>query len=166
MPCLIGDKLRFLRSQHNVTQAELARQLAASRAHINNVEASRKLPSLTLTVQTAVLFGVTTDYLLRDTIPVETTSQYKSPDRPVGKTFFNLLGAKVKYLRTKHNLTQLAVATQLQLAANTHISYLEAGRKDPSLDLVVALADLFSVSTDYLLRDTIPVELTDGGHCE
>jgi len=50
------------------------------------------------------------------------------------------------------------VASQLALAGHAHVSYLETDSKEPSLDLIVRIADLFGVATDYLLRDTIPVE--------
>ena len=55
-------------------------------------------------------------------------------------------------------MTQEALAHQLGLARQGHVSNLEMGRKEPSLELVVLVADLFGVSTDYLLRDTVPVE--------
>ena len=44
-----------------------------------------------------------------------------------------------------------------------YISNLEAGRKAPSLELVVRVADLFGVTTDYLLRDSIGIEASDYG---
>jgi DNA-binding XRE family transcriptional regulator len=34
-------------------------------------------------------------------------------------------------------------------------------RKEPSIDLVVQIADVFGVTTDYLLRDSIPVGKED-----
>jgi hypothetical protein len=37
------------------------------------------------------------------------------------------------------------------------VSYLESGHHAPSIDLVVALADSFGVTTDYLLWDDIPM---------
>jgi transcriptional regulator with XRE-family HTH domain len=72
MPVLLGAKLRYLRQQRQMTQEELARRLGLLRqGHISNLEMGRKAPSLELVVQIADLFGVTADYLLRDSIPVE-----------------------------------------------------------------------------------------------
>jgi transcriptional regulator with XRE-family HTH domain len=70
-----------------------------------------------------------------------------------------LLGEKLRYLRTQSQMTQMALAQSLGLAQQGYISNLEAGRKMPSLDLVIQIADLFGVTADYLLRDTIPVEI-------
>jgi transcriptional regulator with XRE-family HTH domain len=72
MPRLLGTKLRYLRTQRKMTQEDLARRLGLTRqGHVSNLEIGRKAPSLDLVVQIANLFGVTTDYLLQDTIRVE-----------------------------------------------------------------------------------------------
>jgi transcriptional regulator with XRE-family HTH domain len=72
-----------------------------------------------------------------------------------------LLGEKLRYLRTQRQMTQVDVAQRLGLARQAYISNLEAGRKMPSLDLVVQIADLFGVTADYLLRDSAPLEMVD-----
>jgi transcriptional regulator with XRE-family HTH domain len=72
-----------------------------------------------------------------------------------------LLGEKLRYLRTQRQMTQVELAQRLGLARQGYVSNLEAGRKMPSLDLVVQIADLFGVTTDYLLRDMVPVEMAD-----
>lgn len=161
MPELFGDKLRFLRHQHNLTQAKLAERLGlASHSHISNLEANQDAPSLVLVLHVADLFGVTTDYLLHDTIPVEGTTTALAGDLPGVDAPPGLFGAKLRALRHQHRLTQAALADQLGLAQQGYVSNLELSRKVPSLDLVVQIADLFGVTTDYLLRDTIPVEHT------
>jgi transcriptional regulator with XRE-family HTH domain len=71
-------------------------------------------------------------------------------------------GSKLYHLRTAAQMTQVELARQLALSAHVHISTIESGRKDPSIDLALKIADLFDVTTDYLLRDTIPVELAVG----
>jgi transcriptional regulator with XRE-family HTH domain len=78
MPSLLGEKLRHLRMQQQITQVELAQRLGLARqGYVSNLEAGRKLPSLDLVVQIADLFGVTTDYLLRDSIGVDLVDQKK-----------------------------------------------------------------------------------------
>jgi transcriptional regulator with XRE-family HTH domain len=152
---LFGDKLRYLRRQHRLTQTDLSRQLdLASQAYISDLEAGRKIPSLDLVVRIADLFSVTTDYLLRDELPVE--SQVTSPLREVPREILAIkqFGEKLRYLRQQQRLTQTTLAQQVGLASQAYVSDLEAGRKVPSLDLIVRLAELLEVTTDYLLRDT------------
>jgi transcriptional regulator with XRE-family HTH domain len=53
------------------------------------------------------------------------------------------------------------LAQHLGLASRAYVSNLEAGRKVPSPELVVRIADHFGVTTDYLLRDDVAVEGID-----
>lgn len=155
---VFGAKLRYLRHQHGQTQADVARQLGlASHTHISHLEAGRKFPSLDLAVQIAHLFGVTIDYLLCDTIPVERLPDHRSPTDQAGNHSFPL-SSKLRHLRVARGMTQKDVADRLPPYTQAHISLLELGGSEPSVDLVLRLAELFDVTTDYLLRDTIPVE--------
>lgn len=159
---LIGpfaERLQSLRRAHNLTQTELAHHLGlAQHGYVSNLEAGRKIPSIELVLRIADLFGVTTDYLLRD-IEVEEpprTHIHSKHTHPLPAP--SLFGQKLRYLRLKQQMLQIQVARQLDLARQGYVSNLETGRKEPSLELVVRVADLFEVTTDYLLRDSIPVE--------
>jgi transcriptional regulator with XRE-family HTH domain len=159
MPDLFGLKLRHLRTQQGMTQAELARQLAlAAHTHITHLEAGRNTPSLDLVIKIAACFAVSTDYLIRDVIPVEASPQHRVTWKAVGSAS-ELSGAKLRHLRKQRHLTQAHLADQLGLSsAHAHISFLESNRKEPSLELLLKIADFFQVTTDYLLNDAIPVE--------
>ena len=50
------------------------------------------------------------------------------------------------------------LATQLGYSSHTYLSEVERGWKEPSLSLVLAVADLFGVTTDALLRDTVMLD--------
>lgn len=67
-------------------------------------------------------------------------------------------GVKLRQLRRQRGWSQATLAQQLGVASQAYISNLEAGRKAPSLSLVVRAASTFSVTTDYLLRDIYAVE--------
>jgi len=159
MAHLFGAKLRYLRLERDLSQAELARQLGnLGRAHINNVEVDRRPPSLLFVLRAATLFQVPTDYLLRDIIPTEEAAAHGSAPPTTQITLPALFGAKLRHLRGQHGLSQAELARRLGLAAHAHISLLERGHHEPSIDLVVAIADHFGVSTDYLLWDSIPIQ--------
>lgn len=53
-------------------------------------------------------------------------------------------------LRKQHNLTQRDVASYLSIAQPSYILY-ENGTAEPTLDNLSRLADLFDVSSDYLI---------------
>lgn len=61
-----------------------------------------------------------------------------------------LLGARLKELRKQAHLTQQAVADRLRVDRTTYTKY-ENGRVCPDQQGLVALAELFGVSVDYLL---------------
>lgn len=63
------------------------------------------------------------------------------------------MGDKLKSLRTEKKLTQKQVADQIGLAISAVSSY-ESGSRYPSYDVLVRLAHIFHVSTDYLLGMT------------
>ena len=59
-------------------------------------------------------------------------------------------GYRLKNLRQQHHLTQTQVANRLNLS-KTSISGYENNVKTPSQDVLIKLAGLYRVSTDYLL---------------
>jgi transcriptional regulator with XRE-family HTH domain len=159
MSRLLGVKLRHLRRFHRLTQTDVAQRLSlASHSHVSQLETSNKTPSLLLLRKIADLFGVTIDDLLRDTIHVEQMTPGSEVSAPDEQTHITQLGAKLRYLRTRGGWTQDHVSKNLELATQAHISLLESGRKEPSIDLLLKIANLFQVTTDYLLNDAIPVE--------
>lgn len=153
------QRLRALRQAHGLTQAALAQLLGlAHQGHISNLEAGRKSPSIDVVVRVADLFGVTTDHLLRGSDADSIGNVSPKNQSVVSSLFPRLFGAKLRYLRLQHHVLQSDLAQQLDLARQGYISNLENNRTEPSLDLVVRVADRFGVSTDYLLRDTVAVD--------
>ena len=162
MPLLFGEKLRRTRHMKGLTQVELAHQVSlASHGHITNLETSRDVPSLELAIRVARILGVTTDYLLRDTIPVEDVPAAIDAPSTSAPGYPNQFGAKLRALRQQQHWGQTDLARRLGLARRGYISNLEAGRKAPSIDLVVHIADLFGVTTDALLRDEVQIPAED-----
>jgi transcriptional regulator with XRE-family HTH domain len=174
-----GAKLRLLRRARRIRQTQLAAALGlASQAHVSNLEAGRREPSIELILRVAGYFGVSTDYLLRDDRHVgsecgpdprdvvgasrsirESTIEYTTNAR--ASSTCQLLGPKVKHLRRQREMSQTELAHRVGLQTQSHISYLERGRKEPSLDLVIRVADFFGVRINYLLCDDIPIDAAD-----
>lgn len=74
----LGDKIIALRKQAGWSQEELAERLGVTRQSVSKWEGAQSIPDLDKVVQMSRLFGVTTDYLLKDevaepeTVPAET----------------------------------------------------------------------------------------------
>lgn len=56
----------------------------------------------------------------------------------------------LKALRLSHNLSQVQLSQKLNVSKQT-ISNWENNNIQPSIDMLIKIADIFSVSTDYLL---------------
>lgn len=158
-PQRFGEKLRALRHQYNLTQIDLARELGlSSHTHITNIESGRRTPSLELVLRVASRFQVRVDSLVDDTAAVEVlrgksyTSQFLQPD-PAPHEF----GDKLRTLRQRQTLTQAQLAQELGLASHSHIANLEAGRRKPSLELVLLVAEYFQITVEILVDDTSPL---------
>lgn len=67
------------------------------------------------------------------------------------------LGEKLRKLRRERELTLVALARRLNMSSHSYFSDLENGKKNPSLSLIVTLANFFEVTTDQLLRDDLDV---------
>lgn len=57
---------------------------------------------------------------------------------------------KLKELRKEHKLTQEQISILLNVKQNTYSQY-ENGVREPDIDNLIKLADIFKVSIDYLV---------------
>ncbi len=64
-----------------------------------------------------------------------------------------MLNIRIKELRTAHGLTQVDFAKKLSVSKQA-VSNWENNNIQPSIDMLVKIADFFGVSTDYLLGRT------------
>ena len=58
---------------------------------------------------------------------------------------------RLKELRIKNNMTQKNLAEKLNVT-QTAINYWENGKREPSLEVLIKLAEFFQVSVDYLIN--------------
>lgn len=65
----------------------------------------------------------------------------------------DILAIRIRQLRIEHNMTQQKLASKLHVQRTTLAGY-EAKNRHPPLDILVHIADIFGVTTDYLLGRT------------
>ncbi len=75
----------------------------------------------------------------------------RKPPRPQLRKF----GEKLKALRLSKGLTLQEFAKAVGYHAHGYISELEAGKKTPTVEFVLAVSRYYGVSTDELIRDEI-----------
>ena len=65
---ILADKISTLRKRNGWSQEELAEKMCVSRQAVSKWESAQSIPDLDKILQLSTLFGVTTDYLLKDEI--------------------------------------------------------------------------------------------------
>lgn len=68
---LLADKIIRLRKKNGWSQEDLAEKMNISRQAVSKWEGAQSVPDLEKILQLSCLFGVTTDYLLKDEIEIE-----------------------------------------------------------------------------------------------
>ena len=78
----LGEKLQKLRKARSWTQEELAEKVGVSRQSLSKWESDGALPDTANIILLADLFGVTTDYLLREAASADAFTPMEAPATP------------------------------------------------------------------------------------
>lgn len=79
---ILADKIIDLRKKAGWSQEELAEKLAVTRQSVSKWEGAQSIPDMDKVVQMSRLFGVTTDYLLKDEIEIAEPTVTEDDRRP------------------------------------------------------------------------------------
>lgn len=71
-----------------------------------------------------------------------------------------MIGNNIRILRQKNNLTQKQLADKLNISLQS-VAHYEANRRNPDPYMLQRIAQLFNVSTDYLLDNKISEEFRE-----
>ena len=132
------QRIRHLREDRDLTQARVAKMLDMSQTGYSKYETSENDIPTAVLIRLSELYHVSTDYLLGLT------------DQLPGEPLFL---ARIRLLREEHDWTQQQVANRLHIHRRTYDAY-EAGATDVPVEILIALARLYNVSTDYLLGES------------
>lgn len=75
------------------------------------------------------------------------------------------LGLRIRELRLQRGWSQKALAERLHINKSV-ISYYELGERYPTYDVLLSIADVFHVSTDYLLKGVAEKQMDISGLSE
>ena len=94
---MVADKIKYLREEKKITQAELAKILGITRSSVNAWEMGISVPSTQYIVELANIFQVSTDFLLgRDVSATISTEGLKDED-------IKLVYGIIEHLKIKNN---------------------------------------------------------------
>ena len=108
---ILADKIIRLRKKNGWSQEELAEKMNVSRQAVSKWEGAQTIPDLDKILQLSALFGVTTDYLLKDEIEDEELTNDTSSDTTVKR--ISLEEANTYIEQRKKASWRIALATFL-----------------------------------------------------
>ncbi|WP_339321399.1 helix-turn-helix transcriptional regulator [Paenibacillus sp. FSL W8-0194] len=145
---VVGDRIKNLRELAGLTQLDLANRIGINNSVLSRIEAGKRSVEDHEMNKFADFFDVDTDYLLGRTI---TKKKNQSTENNQGENVFR--GDRVALWRKKRNLTQEELG-KLVNVTKVSISGYESGNRSPDTETLQKLAEVFNVSTDYLLGRT------------
>ena len=77
---ILADKIIDLRKKAGWSQEELAEKLGVSRQSVSKWEGAQSIPDMNKILQLSELFGVSTDYLLKDSLEAAETVPSQDTD--------------------------------------------------------------------------------------
>ncbi len=79
---ILADKIISLRKKAGWSQEDLAEKLGVTRQSVSKWEGAQSVPDMDKVVQMSRLFGVSTDFLLKDELEEETPPRPRTTTRP------------------------------------------------------------------------------------
>lgn len=147
-----SQKLRQIRHQRHMTQAEFADAIGISRAHYSHLEVGSAAITDKVLKRISIKFGISMDYLKG--ITDEEPEQQPDINRNV---VYNLpairIGKRMKELRESRGLDVNALVDVLKVSTGIYSQY-EQGTMLPDIEILLRLSYFYNVSADWLLGVT------------
>ena len=132
---LLSEKIMSLRKRNGWSQEELAQQLGVSRQSVSKWESMASMPDIQKIMSMSELFGVSTDYLLKDELEelptTATAADYVAPaeqnnfSAPTGSSNSDVASASTSTPTNTDASTSKNVRPQLSVSLETAIEYLD-----------------------------------------
>ena len=145
---ILADKIIRLRKKLGWSQEELAERMNVSRQAVSKWEGAQTVPDLGKVLQLSQLFGVTTDYLLKDEIEIE---EFTGDDGEVSVKRVSLQEAGEFMQWRQEAAKRIALATFLCIISPIPLLLLAAASEVPSFGMSDNLAAGVGVITLLLM---------------
>lgn len=142
---MFGKRIVELRTEKNITQAELAKAIGISRSALALYETEKREPSIDTLNKLASHFNVWVDYLSGHSDQRFSPNDAEWRYQPVS----NRLGTILCKYREKHNLSEITFSQKLGISM-TNYTKLETGKYIPDLALLQTISKITGYDIDYL----------------
>lgn len=93
---ILADKIITLRKKNGLSQEELAEKMNVSRQSVSKWEGAQSVPDLNKIIMLSEIFGVTTDYLLKDELSEPEFAQAEDSEAPLRQVSMEEANAFIK----------------------------------------------------------------------
>jgi transcriptional regulator with XRE-family HTH domain len=140
----VMNRIRKLRTEKGIKQSELANLVNVRQTTISNWENEISEIDKQSLFALSDYFNVTIDYLLGKSdeptnLPLPQPNQTSVEKKN-----------RIRHLREMHNMKQIDLVNNLNVKQST-LSNWERGTRQPDNDHLIAISEIFGVTTDYLL---------------
>ncbi len=148
---ILSDKIIRLRKKNGWSQEELAEKMNVSRQAVSKWESAQTIPDLEKILQLSTLFGVTTDYLLKDEIEDEELTTDASSDTLVRRISIEEANAYIE--QRKKAAWCIALATFLCIISPIVLIVLSilSGLSNPIISEITASAVGLTVLFGFII---------------
>lgn len=167
---ILADKIINLRKKNGWSQEELANQLGVSRQSVSKYESAQAIPDMDKILKLSNIFGVTTDYLIKDEIEDEEPTysdvvEYDDDDTPVRKVSVEEANELIAY-RKKTALpigiaTFLCIISPITLIVLAAVSEMENSVITETAAVAIGIGVLLA-----LVFTAIPIFIINSGKSE
>ena len=137
-----GDVLKEIRDSRSLSQEELANILNTSKQVISRYETGQRIPKISVVADYAQILGVDPRYLMG-------LDNYDIVSRGDGRTIKEVFARRLNLLREQKGYSQQDLANLIGISKSS-INMFERAEREPSLEVMEAIADIFNVDIDYL----------------
>ena len=134
---ILADKIVRLRKKNGWSQEELAQKMNVSRQAVSKWESAQTVPELEKILQLGALFGVTTDYLLKDDMELE---EFTSETIDSGVRQISIEEAGTYLVQSRESAKRIAVGTFLCVLSPIPLLLLGAASEYEKLNISENLA--------------------------
>lgn len=148
---ILADKIIYLRKRAEWSQEELAEKMGVSRQSISKWEGAQSIPDMNRLLKLSQIFGVSTDFLLKDELGPEQLTPSVETDAPEGTVTVDLETAGA-YLDARERVApKRALGVMLCILSPVALIVLGAASEAGSLSLSGARATAAGLAVLMLL---------------
>ena len=145
---ILADKIISLRKKLGWSQEQLAQELGVSRQSVSKWESAMSIPELDKIIMMSNLFGVSTDYLLKDELAEESPAEGNAYDASEGR-LVTLEEANIYMEESKASGQKIAVAVLMYIVSPILLIFMsglsEIGKISEGLGAGIGVATLLSL---------------------